>query len=306
MNDGYIHFQGSVEGNVRASGIVTFNMGTILSSINSGDIYVQNAIWENLSGIADSDYLIDVGGIAAINPTNSTSAILMNAINYGDIVAYSTTAHGRVAAGGIIARNNRREDIAIPTSSSSDRYHFAMIRHAINYGDIYSWNARSESSDPMAEVYAVSGGLLGVGVLRIDTSINYGGVYSKTLAGGIVGHLDLFAFGRYTSITGIILANLIHYGEARRMLSASAFSFTFAEGIAKNSSQISTSTVGTGNQGFGAIFGDIFVGASAWNFASNNLCLYHRDEALLVEFRQPSRYHWSNADDGGREQSFGG
>jgi hypothetical protein len=286
LNDGYVTFDGAVKGNVRVSGIVTFNMGTIQSSINAGDLYAKNAIQENTSGNADQDFLIDVGGIAALNPTSSTSAILSNAINYGDVVAYSTTAHGRVAAGGIIARNNRREDIAIPVNTTADRYYGAILRHAINYGDIYSWNERPESADTMAEVYSVSGGLVGVGILRIETSINYGGVYSKSVSGGIVGHLDMFAFARYTSISGTIIANLIHYGEARRMLSASAFSFSLSEGVAKNTGQIAASTAATGNQGFGAIFGDIYVGANNWNFSTGNYA-----------FTTATKRYWLSFDD---------
>ncbi|HAQ56510.1 MAG TPA: hypothetical protein DCR44_03815 [Acholeplasmatales bacterium] len=269
LNDGYVTADAAVKGTVRASGIVNVSLGCIQSAINAGDIYVKNAVKENTTGNVNNDFLVDAGGIAGMQAVNSSSAILMNVANYGDVVAYSTTSHGRATAAGILVRNNRREDQVI-ISSSADNYTTGQIRHAINYGKIYAWNERTDTLQVKDETYAIAGGILGIGLLRIDTTINYGDIYAKTLSGGIVGHLDFYDFARYLNPSTVYLANLINYGSVRRITAATAFSFSTANGIAHNAASVSGSTTANGNQAQGGILGNIYVGTSDWNFSSGN------------------------------------
>ncbi|MDZ4196761.1 MAG: hypothetical protein U1C51_05860, partial [Candidatus Izemoplasmatales bacterium] len=157
LNDGYIDVSTSIQGNVRAAGIVSINSGTIQSSINAGDVRAVNATKPRLDALnPDTDFLVDAAGIAAMNVSTSTSTILMNAVNYGDIIAHSTTAHGRAVAAGILARNNRREDQR--ALINGDSYFATQIRHSINYGTIYSWNERVEDFAVKSEAFAISGG----------------------------------------------------------------------------------------------------------------------------------------------------
>jgi hypothetical protein len=278
LNDGYITIDAAVTGNVRASGIVGITTGTLHSAINAGDIYAKNAIKENTSGIAANDFLVDAAGISALLTSTSNTGRIQNAVNYGDVVAHATTdtgtstSNGRATAAGILARNNRKEDQTI-VASSSDTLHNGWIRHAVNYGSIYAWNDRTDSTGVRSEVFSIAGGILGVGLLRIDTTINYGDVYSKTLAGGIVGHLDLYGFARYLNPTSVYLANLINYGQIRRITASTAFSFAPATiGISQNPAYITTTV--SNNQAHGAIIGNIYIATIETNFAvSNNYLL---------------------------------
>jgi len=296
INDGYVIIDASVTGSTRASGIANVNYGTITNAINAADIYNKNDVKAN-------NYTVDTAGIVNLIVNTSTSATqsrIHNALNYGDLVAYGTntisTYYGQVVAGGIASRNNITEN-HLSTTVNTD-YYFAEIRHSINYGSVFAWNDRSDctneacsvANDPHKLYNSISGGILGNGLLRIDNTLNYGNVYSRTLAGGVVGHLDLHSFAQFSnsSVPATIMANLINYGRVRRMQSTSAFQVDFDNnGITANPAQATTTLVANHNQALGGILGNVYVGSSAWNFAGSN----------NYEFRTIAKRHWLNFDD---------
>lgn len=296
LNDGYVDVQADVEGNVRAAGIVSLNYGVVMSSINAGDIVAINASKQSLNPANPyDDYLVDAGGIANLFLSTSTSSTsigyLMNAINYGDIHAQNNSSYGRATAGGILTRNNRRDTQTEVRNNSADWFFNSQIRHAVNYGTITSYNERNESGVITDDSYAIAGGIVGNGLLRIDTSINYGSVYSKSVAGGIIGHYDFFSFARYTNPASVLLANLINYGDIRRLTNASAVNFQPSPGmpgLSVNPTFVSDTLLRSGNLGFGGIIGHIHIGTGTWNYygtTSNN-----------YQFVASRNQHWLNTD----------
>ena len=282
INDGYVTIDGNVNGNTYASGIVNHLQGFIHSAINSGDIFNTNEPGAS-SGL---DHLVSAAGIANGFTRNSTSTRITNGLNYGDVVAYAKGNEGIAYSGGISASNNRSIDYDDISSNSADRYYLGSISNSINYGSIYAYNDRTETSSDDDLPYSASGGILGVGLLKVQNSINYGNVYSNTLAGGIIGVNDLYAFSRYRNPTSVYIANLINYGDVLKLTNANAFSFNETNGIVHNNSHVSNAITASGHSGFGGIIGFIHVGSNTWDFDSGNYQLNRSRYQYWLNFNE--------------------
>jgi hypothetical protein len=252
LNEGYIVTSGKITGNIYASGIVSINSGTIQSSINTGDLYIQNQIQSD-------QYYIDASGIAAASILNTTSGRIWNSLNYGDVYAKSDSGFGYVNAAGIVARNNRSE-IYLPVESNNRQY-YNSISNSINYGTITANNTNTVANSSLA------GGILGEGWMRIDNSINYGQINSSQIAGGIVSHFDMFSFAKFASQTNIttgIMANLINYGAIKKIHTDYSVTFSIQHGISYNDSTITPVRGLDLNCSYGGIIGLVTAGSPNW------------------------------------------
>ena len=105
-----------------------------------------------------------------------------------------TSTVGFAHASGIALRNDRNIDGTDIISGTTNQ--LAKILFSINYGDVYAYSAVDESSYSITnESTAKAAGILAIGLLSVVNNVNYGNIYSKSLASGIFGFIYMNKFG---------------------------------------------------------------------------------------------------------------
>ncbi|MDD4212777.1 MAG: hypothetical protein PHY42_05225, partial [Bacilli bacterium] len=222
LNDGNIHVDVNLYGVSRLGGITVINNGLISSSFNTGNIHNNVAIdiIPSTDDMGNNQFEVEAGGIT--NMIGAGTGQIMDCANYGDIscVSFHTGGKAWLNSGGIVGRNEKRED---NTGNASGNWQ-GKIQFSINYGNIYAWNAYTEAFGEFlngftttpkvgAESSCKAAGIMAIGVINVINCANYGNSYSRYLAGGIFGLVD---GTKFTSITAnIYIANSINYGEIR-------------------------------------------------------------------------------------------
>ncbi|MDO9628906.1 MAG: hypothetical protein Q7I99_03310, partial [Acholeplasmataceae bacterium] len=251
MNYGSINVVGNYKSNIYASGIALYNYSMISNAINLGDIEVENkntttAHEVEISGI---NYLM-IGAYSQIK----------DSANNGTIRAISLSPIGISHASGIAVRNERLENGSFITSGAGHQY--AKIMFTINYGDVYAWSESIETNYTITnETRTKASGILSIGVLSIINNVNYGNIYGKYLASGIIGIVYLNRFGTL-GFNQVYISNSINYGKIRAISNYDAIEKTFT--IHMNS--IPTKTV---YNAYGAMVGKIHTGTSTWAFTGD-------------------------------------
>ncbi|MBU1093889.1 MAG: hypothetical protein KKH01_05455 [Firmicutes bacterium] len=251
MNHGNISIRGNFDGSVRASGILMMNSSLLTSSINLGNIDIENdsIILNSETEAAGIVYLMD-----------SQYAQIRDSANYGDVKAVSTTALGYTHASGIALRNDRLLDGTNITPGTLNQ--LAKILFTINYGDIYAYNGTDESSYIITdETRSKASGILALGLLSVVNNVNYGNIYSKYLASGIFGFLYLNKFGTIAT-NQVFISNSINYGKVRQITNYDTENELFT---------VDMTTVPTTSTQyvFSAFIGKIHTGTSTWAFAGD-------------------------------------
>ncbi|MFU8792872.1 MAG: hypothetical protein ACNA7K_02505 [Acholeplasmataceae bacterium] len=250
INDGDLTIEGNFHGSTRLSGVVMFNHSMITTSFNLGLI-------KNINHVQVADKEVESAGIAYL--MIGGYAQIRDAANYGDIQSISETALGYSHAAGIALRNDRLEDgqTALPQALHAQ----AKIIFTINYGDIYAWNGLDESTFTIVdETRTKASGILAMGLLSTINNMNYGGIYARYLAGGIIAFVDLPKFGNL-GFNLVYVGNDINYGQIRAITAYD--SNTQAVTVLHNSLPMRTSF-----NGYGAIFGKFHTGTTMWDFLS--------------------------------------
>lgn len=225
LNDGDITVDLNLYGVSRVGGVTSLNSGLISSSFNTGNIH--NYVALDLTPGADmsnNQFEVEAGGITCM--ITADTGQIMDSANYGDIICVSpkTGGGGWLNAGGIVGRNEKREN---NTGNASVNWK-AKIQFCVNYGNIYAWNSYKENFGEFlntgagtayigAESSCKAAGIMAIGVINVINCVNYGNVYSRYLAGGIFGLVDGTKFTGITS--SIYIANSINYGEVRPITS---------------------------------------------------------------------------------------
>ncbi|PKK92526.1 MAG: hypothetical protein CVV61_09285, partial [Tenericutes bacterium HGW-Tenericutes-6] len=251
INDGNINIHGQFESSVRASGIVIINASLLTSVINLGDVEIY-------SDIAYATKEIEAAGLVYL--MDSSYAQIRDSANYGDIKAISTSSVGFAHASGIALRNDRLENGSNITVGTTNQ--LAKILFSINYGDIYAWTAVNETAYTITnESTAKAAGILAIGLLSVVNNVNYGNIYSKSLASGIFGFIYMNKFGTI-STNQVYISNSINYGKVRQITAYDAQS----ELTTMNMSSV---PVTTNYLAFGAFVGKIHTGTTSWAFAGD-------------------------------------
>ncbi len=245
LNTGEIYVNTYIYGMCVASGITSMNASLITNAFNIANIYVRN------EGFAPSG---DWGGSLFETAACGISYLLLNryaqikdSANAGSITAIEeVNTATNILASGIAGRNDVSETGA--TISNTSNNHFAKVMFAINYGQILAWN--NAEASPTAPEQLTQGwfglwsggsnyeaktkatGILASGVMSTVNVINYGNIYSPTLASGIFGYINVNLFT--VSANQTYVANTINYGNIRRI-------------IAKPSTTTSTGSFTAGN-----------------------------------------------------------
>jgi len=280
VNDGELYVVGEFYGQSQVSGIVSVNSSLISECVNTANIFNQNAV-KALTAYADGDtyskteFAVETGGVSFL--MLSQYAQIRDCANYGTVTSYSTTLSGRVHAGGIAVRNDKYENGTNFPANNATGSHFAKIMFTINYGKVFAWNPIDESAYLIAnETNCKAAGIMALGVLSIIDTMNTGSIYSRYLAGGILGFLYFTRFA--VSTTDAFLANSINYGDIRRLISTGSGTgcpFSYDSGSQDtifSSEKVDPTYVpkGVGNEeyGFGAFVGKIHTGSAiGWNFS---------------------------------------
>ncbi|MFA5471075.1 MAG: hypothetical protein WC219_03425 [Acholeplasmataceae bacterium] len=253
LNKGNITFTGAVNGHVRIAGIVMFNRSLLTNAINLGDLYARN-------DVVTANDEVEVAGIAYL--MSGAFAQLKDTANNGEIKAISNTNNGYAHASGIALRNDRLENGNNITPNATTNYN-AKVLFSINYGDIYAYNGLNESNyDIEDETRSKAAGIIAIGVMSGINNANYGNVYSRYLAAGIIGLVDYAGFGAIpTSPKRVFISNSINYGLVRNISSYDANNDSF---------QISSSLSASLPYQLGAIVAKFHTGTDEWNFIGSN------------------------------------
>lgn len=249
INDGDVTISGAYNGNSIAAGALIINESLLTSVANLGNIINQNAILL-VNGRVES------AGIA--NLMIGQYARIKDSANYGMITAVSTSTNGYVQAAGIALRNDLLENGTYVTSGANHKY--AKIMFSINYGDIYAYSNVDESLYTIVnETRSKASGIFGQGLLSIVDVINYGNVYSKYLAAGIIGFIAHNKFGAILQ-NQVYIANALNYGKIREITG-------YNESFTVNMISFPTKTV---YKAFGTFIGKYHTGTTTWEFLSNS------------------------------------
>lgn len=248
LNQGDLFVYGAYHGNTRISGILMMNSGLMTSCINLGDI-------QNLNQTQVLNLSVESAGLVYL--MDGAHAQIIDGANYGDIEATSTTINGFAHASGIALRNDIQSDGTALDSLALNQY--AKIMFSINYGDIYAYSGIDESSGYTiaSETRSKSAGIFALGLLTVVNTINYGNVFSRYLAGGIIGFIDFPVFFNYAS-GQVYLANSINYGKIRRI---DAYDGTY-------SINMTSSPTRTVYNAFASTIAKFHTGTPTWEFLS--------------------------------------
>ncbi|MBQ9900015.1 MAG: hypothetical protein IJM36_02670 [Acholeplasmatales bacterium] len=210
-------------GNINVTGIAVYNYSVITNTFNIGDMFAANYVCNNST---DNKNEINASGLVTYNIGGY--AIIENCANDGDIKAINmsfymvfdngqsnvnvqTAKNAYVNSSGIVAHNDENADGS--TYNNSNSHSKQIIAFTINYGSIYSYNVRrnsTTSADP--NFRAISGGILGQGLLNTVNVMNYGNVYGSEVAGGIIGVMFFECFKtEVNSSNSVVFANTINY-----------------------------------------------------------------------------------------------
>ncbi len=210
-------------GNINVTGIAVYNYSVITNTFNIGDMFAANYV--NNSSTTNKNE-INASGLVTYNIGGY--AIIENCANDGDIKAINmsfymvfnngqsnvnvqTAKNAYVNSSGIVAHNDENADGS--TYNNSNGHSKQIIAFTINYGSIYSYNVRrnsTTSADP--NFRAISGGILGQGLLNTVNVMNYGNVYGSEVAGGIIGVMFFECFKtEVNSSNNVVFANTINY-----------------------------------------------------------------------------------------------
>ncbi|MBR3617963.1 MAG: hypothetical protein IKN46_04735, partial [Acholeplasmatales bacterium] len=209
-----------LNGNINVSGIVTYNYSVITNTFNIGDMFAANYIKArqkneiNASGLviynigqyAIVENCANDGDIKAIN-----LSFYMNFNNGYSIIDVTTGEYAYVNSSGIVCHNDINVDGS--TYNNSNGHSKQIIAFTINYGSIYSYNYRrnsTTSADP--NFRTISAGILGQGLLNTINVMNYGNVYGSEVSGGIIGVMFFECFKtEVTASNNVTFANTINY-----------------------------------------------------------------------------------------------
>ena len=182
-----------LQGNMYVGGITITNNGIISNAFNLGDIFVSLYL-SSAKGIY-------VGGVTY--QTDGVNAQIRDSANNGTIKAINlcSSVSSYVYAGGITCLNTR-------TSTNISE----LIAFSINYGEIYTFNSKTNSTTATAATYTKSGGILAAGICNIVNTVNYGNVFSTESAGGMIGTINLTSFNTSNEV---IIANTLNYGNVK-------------------------------------------------------------------------------------------
>ncbi|MBN2300727.1 MAG: hypothetical protein JXC31_06020, partial [Acholeplasmataceae bacterium] len=204
LNHGDLSIVGSFANDTVISGILSINESLLSSSINLGHI-------SNHIEAATLSQKIESSGLVYL--MTGAYAQIIDGANNGQIEALSLNEMGYAHASGIALRNDLNIDGSVIDTTSENQY--AKIWFSINYGDIYAFNGLDETSYNISnETHSKASGIFNMGLLSVIDVINYGNIYAKYLAGGIVGSLDFTHFNTYAP-NQVYLANTINYGKIR-------------------------------------------------------------------------------------------
>lgn len=253
LNHGDIFIENDFDGNIKAAGILLYNESIVTDVINTGDIEIYNDILSTNDQIEAAGIIYAMlGGYAQVR----------NAANNGDIkVASTSTLNGYAHAAGIVVRNDVIEN-GSNINSATALNQYAKIWFSINYGNIYAYSGRNETSYSITnETTSKASGIFGLGILSMINTINYGNVYSRYLGSGLFGFVY---YNKFPTLNAdiVYISNSINYGKVRQITAYndSAQSYTYNM----------SSTPSTGlPYAFGAIVGKIHTGTSSWDFAGN-------------------------------------
>ncbi|OHE27072.1 MAG: hypothetical protein A2Y43_00620 [Tenericutes bacterium GWA2_38_26] len=247
LNSGNLSVKGDFYGSSRISGIVLFNLSLMTSAVNLGDIDNKNDTTINLGEVESAGIVYSMIG---------QYARIKDSANNGKIVAASKSTTGYAHASGIALRNDRLENGTYVGSGSLNR--FAKILYSINYGDIYAFSATIETGYTITgETRSKASGIFSIGMLSVIDVINYGNVYSKYLASGIIGFLKIAQFG-VIGFQEVYFANAMNYGKIREIVS-------YTDDFAVNMTTIPARTV---YNAFASTIGKIHTGTTSWDILS--------------------------------------
>ncbi len=210
LNDGDLLVSGSFNGNIISSGLIAINQSMLSNAINLGSVVNQVTAMGSMN-------LIDASGLIYL--MDGPYAELVNGANQGHIEALSlSSTYGYANASGLVSRNDLNPDFTMIGASATNQ--LAKIWFSINYGDIFAFSQIDETTgyDIASETHSKAAGIFGNGLLSIIDAINYGNVYSKYVAAGIIGTLDLYPFQTYDA-NQVYMANTINYGKIRAISS---------------------------------------------------------------------------------------
>ncbi|AUD64708.1 hypothetical protein BK011_03080 [Tenericutes bacterium MZ-XQ] len=252
LNDGDILVRGDFDGSIRASGIVLYNRSLLTNAINLGDIDIVNNIQTSLDEV-------EAAGIAYL--MSGEYAQLKDAANHGDIRVISNTSLGFAHAAGIAVRNDRLENGSVLVQNTHDNER-AKITFSINYGNIFAFSNVNESGYTIVnETRSKAAGIFAIGILSSINNVNYGNVYSKYLASGIIGFIYYNRFGT-VNYDEVFISNSMNYGKIRQI---TAYDSSIDELSYNNTATPPTNT----QSGFGAIVGKFHTGTTTWQFVGN-------------------------------------
>ena len=242
LNAGHIEITGSFHGHTKASGILLFNEGLLTNATNLGHVRQENFIQSASKEVASA-------GIIYANL--GKNAMVKDVLNSGDIIAISKTTQGFAHASGIVVRNDIFENHTFVTSGSLNRHQ--KITFAVNQGSIYAWSQDATLITIDQESKSKASGILVMGMSTLINVVNYGDIYSKYVASGILGFLFLNRFGALPSYPSLYFGNIMNYGRIREI---TAFSDDFSINIDANPTR-------TVQNAFGAIFGKFHSNATS-------------------------------------------
>ncbi len=250
LNDGELSVRGNFNQSVRVAGILMMNSSLLTSAMNLGNIEIYNDCTNNSEAeAAGIVYLMD-----------SSYAQLRDSANYGTVKVVSTSTVGYAHASGIALRNDRSIDGTNIEPGTTNQ--LAKILFTVNYGDVYAWNGTDEATYTITnETRAKASGILAIGLLSIVNNVNYGNIYSKYLASGIIGFLYFNKFGTIDT-NQVYISNSINYGKIRQITDYD----DELELFTVNMTSVPTSST---EDVFGAIVGKIHTGTASWAFAGD-------------------------------------
>lgn len=251
LQAGNITVTGSFRRNLYVSGLIFRQKGLLTQGINLGEIKVHNRD-DITQGVASAS------GITSL--LSGPYAWIMDSANQGNMRVSQISHQGFAHASGIASRNDLTWELT--GVSPSDLHHLSKIAFTINYGDIYAWTESNETSYTISnETKSKAAGILAMGVLSLVNNVNYGSIYGKYLASGVIGFMPLNTFGTLNQ-NEVFVSNLIQYGNVRAISS-----YDFIDDVYSfDQNQVPSRTV---YNAFGAMVGKIHTGTQTWAFAGD-------------------------------------
>lgn len=251
LNQGNILIRGMFQGDMIASGISTINTSLMTEVINLGNIEVHRTGGqaENETSASGLVYLMD-----------SEYSRIQDSANDGSIKALSLASSGYVHAAGIAIRNDLLPDGTPVTPGTLNQ--LAKIWFTINYGDVYAYQLLDESFISITDqAHTIAASFLAVGLMSLINDVNYGNIFSRYMASGMIGLLNFNAFGTIAN-DQVYIANSINYGKIRWISDYIEVDDTFVLDIEQTPPASSY-------QAFGAIVAKIHTGTDTWAFAGD-------------------------------------